>query len=432
MFTLHRLHRGPIPTAATAVLLASAWAQPAPADPGEAALAREARLEVILPIALRSNPDLAERRARVAAARSLARLAGRLPETQLKYEQWGTPLARPLALPDSNAVMLGLSQTFPAPGTRAARARAADQAAVSTAASEETRRLDLIAEVRRAVAEYFRADREVALHREHVDLTARLVELARVSYRAGKRSQQDVLRLSLELHRLHRDLAHVEQERVSARASLNTLMNRPLDAPLGPPAELAPVPALAAGDDRALAPGRAELVAARAALDRSEAELDLARREGRWPALTIGADYMYMPAMPERHGYGLMLMVNLPWLSGARRDAVAAAEQGLVADRHALQSVRNALAYRARDARARFDAARATLEIIDKDLLPFAQRNLETAQAGYGTGQGDASVLVDALRSYLDTRLDRVKSLVHLEETAADLARALAGREGSP
>jgi outer membrane protein, heavy metal efflux system len=423
----------PIPAVRTwlsaLLVIAALWPRAAAADPQAETdpLALEARLERILPLVLRSNPDLAEAEARIAAARARARLATRLPEAQLKYEQWGVPLRRPLGLRESEAVMVGLSQTLPAPGTRAARARAADQEVVRTAAGAETRRRDLTSEVRRGFAEYFRADREVALHREHVELTARLVELARASYRSGQRSQQDVLRLSLELSRLHRDLAHVERERISAGARLNVLMNRPVDAALGPPAELAP----AAGPPPAADRPRSELVAARAGLARSEAELDLARREGRWPSLTVGADYMYMPAMPAPHGYGLMLMVNLPWLSPGRRDAVDAAEQALAADRHALQAVGNALAYQVRDTRARFEAARATFDIIDKDLLPFARRNLETAQAGYGAGRGDASVLVDALRSYLDTRLDRVRSLVHLEEAAADLARALPGEGGA-
>ncbi len=395
----------------------------AAADPTGEALAREARLELILPLVLRANPDLAEAEARIAAARAQARLAGRLPEAQVKYEQWGLPLRRPLAWREGNALMVGLSQTLPAAGTRSARARAADQEAVRAAAGAETRRRDLTAEVRRGFAEYFRADREVALHREHVELTGRLVELARSSYRAGQRSQQDVLRLTLELSRLHRDLAHVEQERISASARLNLLMNRPLEAPLGVPAELPP--AAAPPGDAGSARGRSELVAAGADLARSEATLELVQREGRWPTVTLGVDYMYMPMMAAPHGYGLMVMMNLPWLSAGRRDAVAAAEHALAADRLAVQSVRNGLAYQARDAGARFAAARATFDIIDRDLLPIAGRNLETAQAGYGAGRGDASVLVDALRSYLDTRLDRVQSLVHLEEAAADLARAL-------
>ena len=261
------------------------------------------------------------------------------------------------------------------------------------------------------------------------------MELARASYRAGQRAQQDVLRLSLELSRLHRDLAHIEQERISARALLNTLMNRPLDAPLGPPAELDP-PALPR-----LPPATAGAAAGRDAPSwwrreppcaSSEAALDLARREGRWPSLTVGADYMYMPAMPEPHGYGAMLMVNLPWLSAGRRDAVRAAEHALAAERHALESVRNVLAYELRDARARYDAARVHLRRSStRTCCPRPSATYETAQAGYAAGQGDAM-----RAGRCPAELSRTsgstgcRALVHLATAAADLARALAETGG--
>jgi outer membrane protein TolC len=291
------------------------------------------------------------------------------------------------------------------------------------------RRRDLRAEARRAFADYFRADRELQLHREHVELTAKLIELGRASYRAGRSAQQDVLRLTLELSRLHRDLAHIEQERLSARALLNTLMNRPLDAALGPPPELVP-PTTPAPADGGVA--RAEVVQARAAVGKSEAALAAARSEGRWPSVTLGIDYMYMPFMADRHGWGAKVMLNLPWLSGARSDTTAAAAATLTADQHALAAADNGARYQARDARARYDAARSTFEIIEQDLLPQARRNFETAQAAYGAGQGDAITLVDALRSYLDIRLDRVRSLVHLDDAATELARAAGNAEVSP
>jgi outer membrane protein, heavy metal efflux system len=398
-------------------------------------LARELRLDAVMKLALERNPDVAEERARTAAARSRADQAGRLPDLQLKYEHWGVPLKRPLALHDSNAVMVGLTQTFPAAGSRGARARAAAEDESSAAAAQERRRRELRSQVRKAFADYYRADRELRLHREHVELTGRLVQLARGSYRAGQRAQQDVLRLGLELSRLHRDLAHIEQERISAQALLNALMNRSIDALLGPPAELVPPPAPVAQETEtgaAEVARRPELRAAEAAVRKSEAELALARAERRWPSLTIGADYMYMPLMDEPHAYGVMAMFNVPWLSLARRDAVRAAEAAASAERHALESVRNAVRYERREARARYDAARSTFDIVERDLLPQAQRNFEAASATYGAGQGDAIGLVDALRSYLDVRLDRVRALVHLADAAADLARAAGEKEGAP
>ena len=227
---------------AIAVLAVDVVHPAAAEEPPRPDLARETKLEAILKLALERNPDLAEERSRVASSRTRADSAGRLPDLQFKYEQWGVPLRRPYALHESNFLMFGLIQTLPAPGTLDARTRLADQDTSTAAASQESRRRELRAQVRRTFADYYRADRELRLHREHVDLTTRLVELARGGYRSGQRSQQDVLRLGLELSRLHRDLAHIEQERISAQALLNALMNRPVDAPLGPPAELIPKP----------------------------------------------------------------------------------------------------------------------------------------------------------------------------------------------
>lgn len=390
-------------------------------------LAREADPEVIFRIALERNPDLREERARVTASRARVRQASRLPDPRLKYEQWGVPLRQPLALGMSDTIMLGVSQTFPALGSRDGQRLIAEADREMAAANELSRRRDLRAQVRRAFADYYRANRQVSLHREHVALTAELVEIARAAYRSGQRAQQDVLRLSLELSRMHSDVAHLAQEEISARALLNALMARPIDAPLGPPAEIAlpapPAAGAASSESADLESRRPEMTVAQAATRRSDAAVEVARAEARWPSLTVGADYWYMPLMPDPHGYGLVLSMSLPWLNPGRRDAIEAAQQAALAERHALESVRTTLRYEIADARAKHRAAEALFAIVDRDLLPQARRNYDAARAGYAAGQSDAIALLDALRSYLDVRLDRVRALVHLEMTAAELER---------
>ncbi len=84
--------------AVAALLAAIAPARAADEPPALAALAREASLDAIVTLALARNPDLAEDRARVTSARALTDQASRLPDLQMKYEQWGVPLSSPLAL----------------------------------------------------------------------------------------------------------------------------------------------------------------------------------------------------------------------------------------------------------------------------------------------------------------------------------------------
>ena len=395
-----------------------------PAD--EAELGRSARLETILRVALDRNRDLAETEARARAAEARGQAAARLPDLEAKYEQWGVPLARPWALDESNTLMFGLRQTFPAWGTLDARGRAAAEEAGGAADGLRARRQEIAAQVRRTYAIYYRSDQELRLHLEHAGLTSRIVELARLNQRTGHGSVQDVLRLELELTRVHTDVARIEREQRSSRALLNALMDRPPDAPLGPPEALA---VSAAGDvatlERDLDAKRPEIDAAARAVRRSEALLDGTRHAARFPELMVGLDYWYMPTFADfHHAYGAMVAINLPWLSGRRRDEERAAEATVTAERDALASARNAVRYELRDAAARVDSAKQAFTIVDQDLLVQARRSLEATQAEYAAGRGDATALLDALRSYLQVRIERVRALAELASSQADLERA--------
>ena len=425
----------PAGAAARAAPVASAPPAP-PAVPAaddrtdEAALAREARLGPILRLARVHNPELLESRERILAARSRAGAAGRLPDPELKYEQWAVPLRTPLSLDRAGMLMLGLRQSFPALGTRAARGRMADEEAAALDEGQRARERDLTTQVRRAYGQYWRAEHEYRVHQEHVGLLARIVELSRGHYQAGHGSQQDLLRLTVELSQLHTDVANLEQERQSSRALLNVLMGRAPDASLGPPPEDAMGLAAAPSDRGSGGPAadldarRPEVVSATRVVRRGEAALDLAQRAARWPSLMVGADYWYMPLESMPHAYGAMVSINLPWLSARHREEIAEAEHALAGDRRALEAQQNVARFELRDAAVRVAAALQGVRIIDDDLLPLARRSFESAEAAYEAGQGSALALLDALRSYLQVRLERSRALARLDASRADYDRA--------
>lgn len=392
----------------------------------ETQLARSASLATILRVALERNRDLAENQARTRAAEARRQAASRLPDLEAKYEQWGVPLARPFALDRADALLVGVRQTFPAWGVLDARGRAAAEEVGSAQETQRARRQEIAAQVQRTFAIYYKADQELRLHLEHVGLTSRVLELARLNQRTGHGRVQDVLRLELELTRLHTDIARIERDQRSSRALLNALMDRAPDAPLGPPEDLVVTPAKdVAALEKSLDANRPELGAAGRAIRRSEATLDEMRRAARFPTLMVGVDYWYMPMnVDTHHGYGAMVGINLPWLSGRRRDQEREAEQTLRAEQHALESTRNAVRYELRDAAARLESARQSFRIIDQNLLTQARRSLEATQASYAAGQGDAVALLDALRSYLQVRIERLRALAELVSSGADLERA--------
>lgn len=392
----------------------------------ERELARSAKLATVLRLALERNRDLAENQARTRAAEARRHAAARLPDLEAKYEQWGVPLARPFALGRADTLMVGVRQGFPAWGVLEARGRAAAEEAGGAEEVERARRQEVAAQVRRTFAIYYRADQELRLHLEHVGLTSRVLELARLNQRTGHGLLQDVLRLELELTRVHTDIARIEREQRSSRALLNALMDRSPDAPLGPPEDLVVTPPKdVAALEKGLDANRPELGAAARAVRRSAATLDEMRRAARFPTLMVGLDYWYMPMNADtHHGYGAMVGFNLPWLSAGRRDQEREAEQTLRAEQHALDATRNTVRYELRDAAARLEAARQSFRIIDQDLIVQARRSLEATQSSYAVGQGDALSMLDALRSYLQVRIERLQALAELASSEADLERA--------
>lgn len=393
----------------------------------DASLAQTPTLEAVLRVALAKNPDLSVARARVQAAVAAGKAASRLPDPELKTELWAVPLARPFALNEADTIMVGLQQAFPAFGSRAARARAGEAAARGAESAARARELDIAQEVRRTYFTLFRFDREYHVHLEHVQLAAQVLDLVRLRYRTGAGNQQDVLRANLYLTRLHNDVFQLEQELTTARALLNALMARPAQASLGSPVEpTAPQLALEpeALEQKLLAQ-RPDLASSAQEVARAQAEAQAAKRAATWPSVMVGADYWYMPTRETRHAYGGMLTFSLPWLNPRHRDEVHEAERNLAAGRASLESVRNTARFALREALARVSAAQASHDLVERELLPQARQGFEAARAAFGAGQGTALELLDAARSYLDVRLERIRSLTRLSISAAELERVV-------
>ena len=386
----------------------------------EQALAREASLADILQLAHARNPELLRAGELARAAAALAPAAARLPDPELEYQLWAQPIARPLAFDRAQMHMLGLRQALPAPGSLSAAGAAARAEADGLAAARRASDLDLRLGVRRAYARYAQTDRELSIHREHVQLAGAALELLQARHAGGGADQAEVLRARAEQSRLHAALSVLTSERVAAAALLNRLMRREPSAPLGPPRPLAPAPAAL---EPAPGAARPELEMAQDAVRAREHELDMYRASARWPSFSVGVQYMYMPGEPEPNDYGVMLSASLPWLSARHGEEVRAAEARLSAQRHALSSERAAAGYELAVADARVDAARAALGIVERELVPQLEQSVESARAALLGGAG-AMLYFDALRALLDARIERERALADLEVAQAERERA--------
>src|SRR5580700_5769850 len=181
--------------------------------------------------ALTNNPEIRVAIRRVAVAGTRVRSAGSLSDPEFMYRGWGTPLAKPWDLNQTQHMFM-FNQSLPGPGKRALRTQVAAEGVEQVKAELEAKKRDVTAEVRKTFYDMLRNQDELLLHDEQAALARQSSESARIKYVVGKVPQQDVLKAQIALTKLVEHLVMLEQEGSITSSRLNSLVGRDPAAPI--------------------------------------------------------------------------------------------------------------------------------------------------------------------------------------------------------
>lgn len=389
--------------------------------PGEVSPTRQS----VVAAAVARDPMGRAQRARASALLAGAWAEGALPPPELEAQLWNAPLARPWQLHASEMLMLALRQSFPAAGVRSARSRAMAAEAEAAVANALDRARVVTQEVGMAWAELVGAAAHHRVHVRHLALMTTMLAVAEARYATGASGVDELLRLQAERARVLRDLTRFEGDRARATQSLNVLLHRDPEAPLGdvPEGEAERV-ALPLTELLARAEGaRQELVAAQRRTEAAGQRVEAARAEATRPMWSAGVSYMQDPMM--RPGYGLSAGMSLPWLSAVgahrRREAEAMVRVEAAEADAAAQRVRAEVS----DAYARMATRVRELEALRGGALPAAARAVEAALDAYRTTRGSLLACLDAARMTLDLRMEEADGVMALARAVNDLEAAV-------
>lgn len=409
-----------------ALLAVPARAGAAPAD---SSLSGPFDMETAVAVALGKSPGLQAEGHRVRARELLAEAAARPEATRLTLDIWQVPLARPWALNESPMIMLGVRQPVPAAGSLKARAASLRKDAAADAASRDALAQDLATAVRHAFIDYAAAIARHAVHLEHRQVTERALAVARARQAVGG-TLFDIARSEAEVARAHADVATDATAITAARTRLNTLMARPADAPLGPPQDVAA--STVSADARALidqaTQARPETRAAGLRKEAASLELRAAKREASLPAAMLGVAYFPATRPMPMHGYGLMVDLQLPWLTGQgrkRRDAQRELSAAAVRD---VAQVELTVAGEVSAALATVQAAAERWQALTREARPAGMRAREVALSGYETGRSDLLSLMAAQAVHVEIAMDLIEAKSTLDHALVDLDRAAGAR----
>ena len=366
---------------------------------------------------------VSEQRAR--GMRASAKAEGGLPPPELMGQVWQVPFSNPLAL-NSQMIMVGLTQNFPAPGVLAAREQSMAAQANQEEAMGGDRARMILREAGHAYSDYQESSGKHRIHRGHLLITRHLFDVAEARHATGG-SLIDVTRAQVELSRVEADVVTDATLMESARSHLNALLARDADAPLGPPVEVEPmipswdVPTLVAK----ARDSRPEFKQALAERESREYAVKAAEREATWPSFSVGA--LYFPpttAMPE-HSYGASLSMSLPWLWGAAGDRKEAAREFARAASTGVSAARIPIDAEVVTAESKARSAAYRLQVLRDRTLPASRRSFDVAQSGFESGRIDLMTVLDARRSVVDVEHEIVMARSDLDHALTDLEAAV-------
>lgn len=378
----------------------------------------------LVQLAIAASPSMAVSEAEARGAEHRRRAARSLEAPTLDLQMWNAPLARPWALGQSEMLMAAIREDLPAPGARGARASAAahEVRAARAERSERERDVAMRASVLHAawVATYEEA--------EVLDTTLALVERIRATalarYGARAASAVDVVRLDAEVEAVRRRRRLVDEERAVIESAIGALLGLPEGTPLGVPAREDATTARLEGlvvdtavENRGELASRRERVAA--AEDRARA-LDY---EARRPRFGMALSYMQVPSM--RPGYGAVVMMSMPWLSGRNRAMADEAREERAMLEADLRMLERDTTVEAVEAERRVRASAAALETLLDDELPALERAVRMAETGYATGGVDLPSWLEIHRTTLEARAEAVALRRELDTAIAQLERVL-------
>lgn len=384
---------------------------------------------------LGANPEVALLDARARMYESRVSQVTSLDDPMLMLKLQNLLVREPLSLGGKDpqtATVIGVSQTFPFPGKRGARGEIARLDAEAQRHLVDEKRLELVRMLKESYYRLWYVDRAEELIDRTLVTLENLSSIAETRYSLGGAPQQDILRIGIEMTRMHEMKSFLQRDRRVLVAAIDALLGRPADTPVTPPAEI-PLPTVSSSPpqlvERALLsrPRMKSLQKLRAMGDAAER---LARLESR-PDFTLSLEYMKRePAMGDP-GYDMLtagVTVNLPVRSARREGMVSEKLQERRMAEEEIALLKLSIESGVVEARARIDQRTRQLSLFDQSIIPQAEQSLESALIGYQAGTVDFPRVLDAEMTLFGYQRERLESRM---EYLMDVARleALIGED---
>lgn len=323
------------------------------------------------------------------------------------------------------SLMPGLAWSFPGPGKLKVRANVAVAESQDKYFTFETAVLQAADDLERAYFQLGLLDEQLQLKREMLSLLQSQEQAVSAQNTSGGSRLAELLRLQSELDRAKSELANLEDSRPSLLAHFKAALG------LGPDQPDPPLPAHFESSKvnldssellREALARNPQLKTMEADVRAAEAGIAVAYKE-RVPNFTAGLQAeVYSPPF-----YWPQASMTLPLWRDKLAAEMAQAQAGEVAARSRLKAAQIDLAVSFAEKLFTYRQTTRNISLINDQLLPQAQRTLQTIEAAYQSGGMDFSSLTEAEAALITLKLEAAQNQTDREIALADLSLLVLG-----
>lgn len=379
-------------------------------------------LDQLVADALRENPSLRSMRAKWEAMRERPAQERALPNPMFMYR--GMDEVDRGHFPSTSEKRFEVEQSFPWFGKLGLRGSIAEKEAEVMQREVEAMERELVMRVKESYFDLYGVQQALAITRAEKDVLLRLEKTAVTKYATGEVSQQEAVKAQAEISMLEARLLGLEAQETTLKATINALLNRPADDPLGWAVD-APKDSFEGSYEEALAVAekeRPELKGAQANIERSRLERQRMAKEF-FPDYRVGVEYRSF-----RDGEDMMMFtvgIELPLWRKKYRAGVREARNTIESGEGAFEATQRQISLDVRDAHFKVVTAHRTVQLYKNILIPQAEMRFQASEAGYRAGKVDFLDLLESERFLLDARIMLAMAEADLGMQLARLERAI-------
>ncbi len=368
------------------------------------------------------NPDIQAAQQAWKVKRAETSAAKVWPDPTLSYEQETMTTPGP-GMAQEKKQNFRVEQPIPFPGKITQDAQMKHHEALLAYTVYRARALEVFRDVRMRYYQLYLTDEKISLAAQSIEVMRTALRSSQGRLAANQGGTSDVFMAQTELRRMENMLFEQKQQRILIAIELNTLLNQPIETPLGSaqPPEIRDIPATTA-ELRTLAERNAPLY--QSAMHEMNHSQAMRRRTRLTYAPDLAVMYEYQKAQAGgENGRILGVSVTFPlWLQRPWAMNRAAAEHLLEAQASA-QAMKNMvlkmLHMEVTETQTHLRLARN----YQNDILPTVLANLKVSRQAYAAGQSDFLRLLEAVRSWIAVHNEYQEQVYHYGNHWSELER---------